>query len=303
MKVTDYERVNSVQDSDVLLIDGNRGTKTIYVDDLGFANEKTIREEQRVLGAKNLIFNIAKSQVINGVTFTVNDDKTVTISGKNTGTRQILFSLSQGIFPKIPDEWKGKELILSASGGNSGVALIFMERNSNGVWLRQHNSNLNPNKFILGDDAIKYEVVIYVIAGATVSETLYPMLRLASDHDDTYVPYAMTNRELTEKITKVETGTISGALGHTIKWRKSGRVVELNVANDTTKIPNGATDIAILPTDLIPKLAVTAECYKVYINKCSYIIDPPTGKLQIYCNIATGSSSPYYVVCSMIYII
>ena len=28
---------------------------------------------------------------------------------------------------------------------------------------------------------------------------LYPMLRLASDPDDTYQPYAMSNRELTEK--------------------------------------------------------------------------------------------------------
>ena len=36
--------------------------------------------------------------------------------------------------------------------------------------------------------------------GQTVNNLVfYPMLRLASDPDDTYQPYAMTNRELTEK--------------------------------------------------------------------------------------------------------
>ena len=30
--------------------------------------------------------------------------------------------------------------------------------------------------------------------------TVYPMLRLASDTDDTYAPYAMTNKELTDLV-------------------------------------------------------------------------------------------------------
>ena len=41
---------------------------------------------------------------------------------------------------------------------------------------------------------------IVIKNGTTVSNKMfYPMLRLASDPDDTYQPYAMTNRELTEE--------------------------------------------------------------------------------------------------------
>jgi hypothetical protein len=47
-------------------------------------------------------------------------------------------------------------------------------------------------------DGIK--VGITVRNGVTLSNFLVkPMIRLASDPDDTYQPYAMTNRELTEK--------------------------------------------------------------------------------------------------------
>ena len=43
-------------------------------------------------------------------------------------------------------------------------------------------------------------VQIVVKNGASISNlTFKPMLRLASDPDDTYQPYAMTNRELTEE--------------------------------------------------------------------------------------------------------
>ena len=44
------------------------------------------------------------------------------------------------------------------------------------------------------------QISIFVRSGTTLSNAMvYPMIRLASDPDDTYVPYAMTNRELTEK--------------------------------------------------------------------------------------------------------
>ena len=40
-----------------------------------------------------------------------------------------------------------------------------------------------------------------VASGTTVSNlTFYPMLRLASDIDDTYQPYAMTNKKLTDSL-------------------------------------------------------------------------------------------------------
>ena len=48
------------------------------------------------------------------------------------------------------------------------------------------------------------------------------MLRYAAIKDDTYVPYAMTNRELTEKV--ADTGWITTG---NLKYRKSGYIVAL----------------------------------------------------------------------------
>ena len=115
---------------------------------------------------------------------------------------------------------------------------------------------------------------------------------------------AISNKMATSTIKGgVESGTISGALGHTIQWRKRNGIVELEITNDTTRIPNGETLISTLPTDLKPKLVVHADCYRVTQNQCSYIISPSTGKLSIYCEIATGSSSPYYLQASIVYVL
>ena len=55
-------------------------------------------------GAKNLLKITASSQTIKGVTFTVNDDQTVTVNGTNDGTGASTFMIvpnAQAI--KIPD--------------------------------------------------------------------------------------------------------------------------------------------------------------------------------------------------------
>lgn len=58
---------------------------------------------------------------------------------------------------------------------------------------------------------------IQVTSGATVNTTIYPMIRDAKDIDSTYQPYAMTNRELTEKINEEfsqNTATISAQINY-----------------------------------------------------------------------------------------
>ena len=58
------------------------------------------------------------------------------------------------------------------------------------------------------------------------------MLRHASIKDDTYVPYAMTNRELTEKV--IDTGWKTTG---NLKYRKSGYTIALQ----GTVTPSGST--------------------------------------------------------------
>lgn len=117
--------------------------------------------------------------------------------------------------------------------------------------------------------------------------------------------YALDARQgkvLHDEMNTVTSGTISGSLGFTISWKKVGRLVSLALSNDTTRIPNGASEIVTLPENLAPIDAVYAECYRVLDNKCSFGLAASNRKLQVYCPVATGSSSPYYVIASMTYI-
>ena len=117
-----------------------------------------------------------------------------------------------------------------------------------------------------------------------------------------YALDARQGKALNDAINEVTSGTISGALGFTISWKKVGRLVSLAIANDTTKVPNGTSEIATLPTNLTPIDAVYEECYRVLDNKCSFGLAASNRKLQVYCQTPTGSSSPYYVTTSMTYI-
>lgn len=117
-----------------------------------------------------------------------------------------------------------------------------------------------------------------------------------------YALDARQGKALNDAINAVTSGTISGSLGFTIGWKKVGRLVSLAIANDTTRIPNGTSEIVTLPENLAPIDAVYAECYRVLDNKCSFGLAASNRKLQVYCPVATGSSSPYYVTASMTYI-
>ena len=159
---------------------------------------------QGVLGAKNLLLNEATSQTINGVTFTVNADKSVTVNGTatddirlriNPATNTVSYNVA------IPID-KGSYIL---SGGTSNIQLRlngFTDSSASNAGLaRSPADSLQRDKFSITTDTARYNVFAYIASGTTISnEIIYPMIRLASDPDDTYQPYTMTNRELTEKL-------------------------------------------------------------------------------------------------------
>ena len=77
------------------------------------------------------------------------------------------------------------------------------------------------------------------------------MIRYAAIKDDTYVQYAMTNRELTEKV--ADTGWITTG---NLKYRKSGYIISLQ----GTVTPSGSTmsiTLGTLPEDCRPTQDIT----------------------------------------------
>lgn len=179
--------------------------------------EAEIADIVNVYGAKNLIpypYNHT-TRTVNGITFTDNGDGTVTASG--TATDTAVFQLlpyhveTDNVNPKIPTN--GDSVLLSGcpSGGKVGNTTYFYiqlsESVGSAVWSKSvsdygEGARLTP----LQNPMSIYVLRIVINSGTVISTpiTFKPMLRLASIQDDTWVPYAKTNKELTDNL-KVKT--------------------------------------------------------------------------------------------------
>ena len=143
-------------------------------------------------GAHNLLPNVASTEVKNGITFTVNSDGSVTVSGTASAetTKNIVTDLSLN----------GNYILSGCPAGGSpsdhtGYNLQAQIDNS-------YNHVDIGNGYAFSVSAKVNRVLIHIANGTVISTpiTFKPMIRLASDTDPTYQPYAMTNRELTELV-------------------------------------------------------------------------------------------------------
>ena len=152
-------------------------------------DNKVSWKDNAILGAKNFVYakEIRQTVVTNGVTFTRNSDGSITVNG--TASAQTFYN-----YPDVlSDLEEGKQYIMSGcpTGGDWSKYVLYSKHGTDygdGVLITRNSSTSG------------YEGIQIVIAQNYVADNLVfkPMIRLASDTDDTYVPYAMTNRELTK---------------------------------------------------------------------------------------------------------
>lgn len=129
---------------------------------------------------KNLLPNMATTQTINGVTFTVNADGSITANG--TATDVVFFNVGRVLLES------GVSYVLSgcpAGGNNGGNFLMYVSIGSEFYY------DFGSSVSFEGTGETR-SVFIQVKSGATVDATFYPMIRLASDPDATYAPYTNT---------------------------------------------------------------------------------------------------------------
>lgn len=205
-----------------------------------------IYADNGVLGAKNLLVYpyYFTTRTINGVTFTDNADGSITVGSSEesqTASAKIEFYFASHTKPYTDmSRYSGKSLTLN--GGTSDVTLNFWNATSGNF--RDSGSGVTFSVPSLSGISWNICVVIQKDVVIATPVTIYPMLRLASDPDDTYVPYAMTNRELTEKVS-VKPLTINlTASDKAIKMRddsrRCGNVVNIRIQLQvTSEIANG----------------------------------------------------------------
>lgn len=148
------------------------------------------RSEQAVLGAKNLLPLTFSGDTQNNVVFTVDDDGVININGTNSGEA---FAVIISPYSKWLKD--GRYILNGCSGGSASTYKLDIDSPS-GAFATNYDGD---TEFTMVNGANNYRIRIVVYAGAVMNNVkIRPMIRLASDTDSSYVPYAMTNRELTE---------------------------------------------------------------------------------------------------------
>ena len=132
---------------------------------------------------KNLLENRGVSNTSNGITFTVNDDKTILVNGNNDGTANSSFIINNYSL-------KAGTYILNGcpSGGSSTTYRLAIQKTS-GWSVLALDTGSGSEQFTI-DEATNIQVAIFIQKGQTISNLLFkPMIRLSSIIDDTYEPY------------------------------------------------------------------------------------------------------------------
>ena len=161
------------------------------------AIQNQLNNQTGVLGAKNLIrypYYNGDSYTDGGITYIVNEDQSITVNGHadTNSTYRLITRFTEDYFLK-----SGRYIV---SGAKDDVYMT-VARTKNGDYNSIAIFASGEREFAIAkaDETCPMMVTLEVASGTTINNvTIYPMLRLASDPDDTYVPYAMTNMELTE---------------------------------------------------------------------------------------------------------
>lgn len=155
-------------------------------------------ETRATLGAKNRFSGEFTSNTVNGVVFTVNPDKSVSASG-TVGSTYSYSQLSSTKFILKKGSYILSKNPVPGSSGNRTAITLYNYTSSTAV---QVLSEEEVTFTISEDSECELRLVCYA-TGQQYNTVFYPMIRLASDNDGTYAPYAMTNRELTDAVTPI----------------------------------------------------------------------------------------------------
>ena len=147
----------------------------------GFTEAKVTRT------GKNLLNNQASTSTVQGIKYTVNSDKSITIA--NTATAQSVLTLSAN------DNSLPAGTYIYSKGSTNANVYCNINAKKNNAFVRNIISfyAVSEQSFTLdynGYDSI--DILIYVPSGKAPNTTIYPMIRSATIADATYEPYTGT---------------------------------------------------------------------------------------------------------------
>ena len=155
-------------------------------------------------GGKNLCQFLENTRTINGVTFTV-DKINNTITANGTATANAIFYIDKQYHNRYAtnDSYTLTGCPQGASGSTYSLKVYRTGGNTTAT-------DIGNGATFVGNPSYDYVTAIIVLSGSTVNNAVFrPMVRYTSIQDDTYVPYGMSNAELTKSI-KGRKGVVNG---------------------------------------------------------------------------------------------
>ena len=248
-----YDVIAPITTGDALVVNTNIKASDNVSSDIE-ALTKELEDEaatRSALGAKNILpFDLDDIKALNtngtwagnvytyrGVDFTVNSDGTISATGTATGGNASIktFAASSNY------EMLGKEVILNGcpSGGSASTYRIQAYRmaSADGSTGTYFDDGAGTDAFTVLNNASgtvgSFAVAVY--ENTTVTNLLFkPMVRLASDPDDTYQQYAKTNREIT-----AENQTLTNQVKDMNNVYGSKNLLPFNLVDIVAKNTNG----------------------------------------------------------------
>lgn len=155
-------------------------------------------------GVKNLLeYNGYGTGAENGVTYVINSDGTVTVNGTPQGSSPSYIELKlNGNAANISRFCDGNHILSGCpTGGSDSTYRMYAAKST--------YSRFDYGNGVLLTDTTLTDVrlVIYIYNGYTANNLVFkPMIRPVEIKDDTFQPYAPTNRELYEMILALQSG-------------------------------------------------------------------------------------------------
>jgi hypothetical protein len=152
---------------------------------------------------KNLLPNYATSKTVNGVTFTVNQDKSITIVGTATSTATLDLLGSFAEVNKIA--YFSSDFSYKISGG-FGAQVILVCRLANGNYASLYDGSGQINKSGWSNKDINW-LYIQINSGTTINTTIYPMIEIGTlatayepyKENKISIPYELPAKDTIEK--------------------------------------------------------------------------------------------------------
>ena len=165
---------------------------------------------------KNLLKNTAVTKTVNGVTFTVNDDKSITVSGKSTSSSTTFYNVCKTGELTLEND---KSYIMTGcpadNKDDNGKTLCYLRADSSKGAIASDTGN--GVTFTTSESSSPTYAIICVSANADFTDnpvTFYPMIRYADILDDTYEPYQPSVQEQTPYSISVSGKSTSAAISY-----------------------------------------------------------------------------------------